>query len=90
MVSLDMEKGGEIAKNLLSLYTYIKKEIFTANINKDPKPIENVVKYLAELQEAWVSIDSTKVNNKQALLGKVGKVVKNNSDKSIGSFAARG
>ena len=35
MVSLDMERGGEIAKNLMSLYVFFNAELMNANIKKD-------------------------------------------------------
>ena len=34
-VSLDMEKGGEIAKNLMSLYLCFNEQLMSANINQD-------------------------------------------------------
>ena len=58
MLALDMEKGGEIAKNLFSLYAYMKKELLTANMNKDPKPIHGVLKHLGELKEGWANMDT--------------------------------
>lgn len=36
-VSLDMEKGGEIAKNLMSLYVYFNKELLDSTISHDKK-----------------------------------------------------
>ena len=60
MVSLDMERGGEIAKNLMSLYVFINAELMNANISKDKKRIENVKKMLFDLYGAWnVAVEST-------------------------------
>ena len=56
MASLDFEKGGEIAKNLFSLYVYINKQLLEANISKDCKPLNQVKQYLMELRSAWVEI----------------------------------
>jgi flagellar protein FliS len=56
MVSLDFEKGGEIAKNLFSLYMYMNRRILDANIKKETGPLEEVRAMLNELREAWASI----------------------------------
>ena len=60
ILSLDMEKGGKIAQNLFSLYTYMKKELLNANIKKDKEPVQSVIKYLKELKEAWENADVQK------------------------------
>jgi flagellar secretion chaperone FliS len=56
MASLDFDKGGEIAKNLFSLYTFMNKELLHANIKKDPEPMEKVVKMLGDLRIAWIEV----------------------------------
>ena len=37
--SLDIENGGEIAKNLNELYTYISRRVFEINLQNDVKII---------------------------------------------------
>ena len=61
-VSLDMEKGGEIAKNLMALYLYFNEELMQANISKDKGKIEFVLKMLKDLTESWRQIASTTAN----------------------------
>src|SRR6056297_1898475 len=39
-VSLDHERGGSIAANLASLYTYCSELLVTANVRKDPAPLQ--------------------------------------------------
>jgi flagellar protein FliS len=56
MVSLDFEKGGEIAKNLFNIYMYMNRELLSGNIKKDVEPLKNVRKFLMELREAWNEI----------------------------------
>ena len=41
-VSLDMEKGGEIAKNLMSLYIYFNQELISVNIKHDKTKLEYI------------------------------------------------
>jgi len=53
MISLDMEKGGEIAQNLFNLYAFMKQQLLDANIKKEAAPIKQVIKMLNELSEAW-------------------------------------
>ena len=52
-VSLDMEKGGDIAKNLMSLYVYFNSELMDVSINHTKEKINFVLNMLNELLEAW-------------------------------------
>jgi flagellar protein FliS len=56
MVSLDFDRGGEIARGLFSLYMYCNRRILDGNIQKDTAPLEEVRQILSELREAWASI----------------------------------
>jgi len=53
---LDKEKGGEIAKNLDGLYEYMLIRLTEANLKNDEDKIEEVVKLLLLLTEAWAEI----------------------------------
>jgi flagellar protein FliS len=53
MVSLDFEQGGDIAKNLFSLYTWFNQELVEANITRDVKRIVNVRNMVDDLRLAW-------------------------------------
>lgn len=66
MVSLDMDKGGEIADNLFNLYAYMKKELLNANIEKKNQPIKTVIKLMRELKGAWEEMDPSKASNNKA------------------------
>lgn len=61
-VSLDMEKGGEIAKNLMSLYLFFNEELVQANISKNKEKIQSVLKMLSDLTESWRQIVATNAN----------------------------
>jgi flagellar protein FliS len=56
MVSLDFEQGGEIAKNLFSLYTWFNRELLEANIKQDIRRITIIRNMLSELRGAWNEI----------------------------------
>jgi flagellar protein FliS len=53
LASLNMEQGGDIAKNLQRLYSYMFNELIDANLNKDPKRITHVLHLLRELRVGW-------------------------------------
>ena len=53
MASLDFELGGDIAKNLFSLYMFFNRELMEANIAKDSPRISAVRAMLEELRSAW-------------------------------------
>jgi len=56
MVSLDFERGGEIAKGLFNLYMWMNRQLLDGNIRKDTKPLESVRTVLLELRSAWAEL----------------------------------
>jgi flagellar protein FliS len=56
MASLDFERGGEIAKNLFSLYTWFNQELLEANMKQDLQRITIVRNMVNELRGAWAQI----------------------------------
>lgn len=61
-VSLDMEKGGDIAKNLMSLYLYFNEELMDASIKHNKTKIQLVLKMINELTESWRMIANSTAN----------------------------
>jgi flagellar secretion chaperone FliS len=57
MSCLDMEKGGEIAKNLLGLYTFCLNELVTANMKDDPAGVDRAMKVISDLRESWAELE---------------------------------
>jgi len=57
MATLNMEQGGDIAKNLQSLYSYMFSQLIEANMEKKTEPILVVIDLLKELRAAWVQIN---------------------------------
>ncbi|MDQ3810272.1 MAG: flagellar export chaperone FliS [Chloroflexota bacterium] len=51
--TLDLERGGDIAAQLLSLYDYFNRRLIEANLRKDPEPAREVERLLRELLPAW-------------------------------------
>lgn len=56
--SLNHEQGGEIAANLLSLYDYIQQILLKANLSNDEDLLAQANLLLAEVHQAWQSINS--------------------------------
>ena len=56
MVSLDFDQGGEIAKNLFSLYSWFNKELLEANIAQDLDRIRVVRDMISDLRSTWNEI----------------------------------
>ena len=70
MASLDFERGGEVAKNLFSLYMFFNQRLIDANLNKDAEPLKIVRRLFGDLRGAWAEI--------------VKKGISTNSDSSSG------
>ena len=63
MATLNMDQGGDIAKNLQSLYSYMFSQLIEANMNKKTEPVVVVIDLLKELRAAWTQINSKKKND---------------------------
>lgn len=59
MSCLDMKEGGEIAKNLLSLYSYVLNELVVGNMADDSEAIDRCMKVLGDLRESWRQIQDS-------------------------------
>jgi flagellar secretion chaperone FliS len=53
---LDMQRGGEIATNLFSIYNFVHAQLVDANIHDRPELLDSVKSLLTELREAWITI----------------------------------
>ena len=53
MVTLDFEKGGEIARDLDRLYDFMLFHLTEANIEKNPKKVQDVIDLLAVIASAF-------------------------------------
>ena len=53
MVTLNTEKGGEMAQNLMRLYDYMYQLLVDANIKKEPGNVRMVLTMLEDLKSTW-------------------------------------
>jgi len=60
--ALDMEAGGEIAKNLRNLYTYTLSRLLDANLKNDLAIFDEVERILLILSEGWKGIENKNVS----------------------------
>lgn len=54
--SLNVEKGGDLARNLHGLYSFCQNHLVKANINKSAQMIDDVIKVLLGLRSAYAEI----------------------------------
>lgn len=57
MSSLDMQRGGEIASNLLGLYGFVVEQLVLANVEDKPEPIDHCIAIFTELRSSWIEVD---------------------------------
>jgi flagellar secretion chaperone FliS len=68
MCTLNMEKGGEISRNLFRLYDFYSRHLTNAIRNKSKQNLQQVAHMMTRLREAWViAIENVRRDN-QALL----------------------
>ncbi len=53
MVTLNTERGGEMAQGLMRLYDYMYQLLVDANVKKEPENLRTVRTMLEELKTAW-------------------------------------
>lgn len=56
LVTLDGERGGEVAERLQGIYVFCRKLLVEAQLERDPKRIDQVAGLLRELRDAWAQL----------------------------------
>ncbi len=52
-MSVDQEKGGELAKNLIATYDLILNNLMLANLRNDPNKLSVAERMLIDIADAW-------------------------------------
>lgn len=63
MTTLDMDLGGEMAKNLYALYDYLYNRLVESNIKNKPEILDEVLEHLVKLRETWSQ--AIEISNKE-------------------------
>lgn len=61
LISLNINEGGEIAKNLQGIYVFINKQLMQANLKKDEKILSDILEMVSNLRDAFKQIILKKV-----------------------------
>jgi flagellar protein FliS len=73
-LSVDQERGGDIARNLIELYDYMQRRLIEANSRQSSKPLAEVETLLRTVLEGWrtclasVSVPSTETRGPSLLV----------------------
>ena len=54
--ALDFDKGGDIARNLNDLYSYVTRRLFHVNANNDLEALQEVHNLMNEIRGAWLQV----------------------------------
>lgn len=66
--ALDFDQGGELARNLNDLYSYVTRRLFHVNAHNDLEALAEITSLMKDISEAW--------QNLPALLGTTGRAEK--------------
>jgi flagellar protein FliS len=55
-MTLDMERGGEVADRLRSIYQFSRRHLIEAQLKSDPDRVDHVIELLSGLREAWAQL----------------------------------
>jgi flagellar secretion chaperone FliS len=73
MCALDMERGGDIAKNLFRLYEFYSRHLTQAIKDRSAQALRDVAGMMSMLREAWlVAIENVRREDHAALAARTG------------------
>lgn len=64
MTSLDVNQGGDWAKNLMGIYTFIVEKLVQANIRKDVSVMDEVMPLIEDVRDTWTEAYNISKGNK--------------------------
>jgi flagellar protein FliS len=56
LATLDLEQGGEVARNLQGIYVFWKKCLWEVRLNRDREKLGRVIQMVASMRDAWAQI----------------------------------
>ncbi len=66
-ITLDHERGGELARNLDALYEYVSRRLLHANLRNDVESLQEARGLMADISSAWEMLPSVML--KQRMVG---------------------
>ncbi len=57
LVTLDTDRGGEIAANLERLYPFMIRHLINVDLHNDPVPAREVIELLEPMHESWCELE---------------------------------
>lgn len=57
LCTVNEEKGGEIARNLIQLYRFMLRRLINVDLQNDPKAAQDVITLLEPLYQSWRKLD---------------------------------
>lgn len=63
--SLNEEEGGEIARNLSDLYSYMLRTLIEVNLHNDVKKLDEVIQLIHTIKSGWDNMPREKVENEE-------------------------
>ena len=66
--SLDLRAGADLARQLWQLYEYMSRRLLLASLNNEISGMDEVLRILGDLKEAWESIDPRTSNAQNAMV----------------------
>jgi flagellar protein FliS len=64
--TLDIRNGGEVATNLLSLYTFVLNELVEGNVSDKEVHIDNAYRTMNELRDSWAELERNQKTGQEA------------------------
>lgn len=52
-ITLNMEAGGDIARNLRDIYLFVNRHLSQASVKRDPEKIEESISLIQGLRDTW-------------------------------------
>ena len=65
-ITLDHERGGELARNLDALYEYVSRRLLHANLRNDVESLREARGLMADISSAWEMLPSVMLTQKMA------------------------
>ena len=56
--ALDLEKGGDLARNLFELYGYVTRRLVFVNAYNDLGALDEILSLITEISQAWREVPS--------------------------------